>query len=67
MLVATSIWRLPYGDYHASTFFQYYDREVGIKAARIIKEQEDAAETQHDDDDDELSDAELYWSGPLET
>ena len=49
-------------------FFHYQDREVGIKAARILKEQEDALETQHydDDKDDELSDAELYWSGPLE-
>lgn len=49
-----------------TAFFQYQDREVGIKAARILKEQEDAPETQHDDDDDELSDAELYQSGPLE-
>ena len=46
-------------------FFQYQDREVGTKAAKILKEQEDAPETQHDDDDDELSDAELYRSGPL--
>ena len=51
-----------------TAFFQYQDREVGIKAARILKEQEDAPETQHHDDDkdDELSDAELYRSGPLE-
>jgi hypothetical protein len=49
-------------------FFQYQDREVGIKAARILKEQEDVLETQHHDDnkDDKLLDAELYRSGPLE-
>ena len=68
MLVATSVWRLSCGDYHVSMFFQYQDREVGIKAARILKEQEDALETQHynDDKDDELLDVELYWSGLLE-
>jgi hypothetical protein len=49
-----------------AAFFQYQDREVGIKAARILKEQEDAPETHDDDKDDELSDAELYRSGPLE-
>jgi hypothetical protein len=49
-----------------TAFFQYQDREVGIKAARILKEKEDAPETQPDDDDGELSDAELYRSGPLE-
>jgi hypothetical protein len=51
-----------------TAFFQYQDREAGIKAARILKEKEDALETQLDDDDDdrELSDAELYRSGPLE-
>jgi hypothetical protein len=60
------MWRLPCGDYHVSTFFQYQDREEGIKAARILKEQKDTPGTQHDDDDDELSDAELYRSSPLE-
>jgi len=50
-----------------TAFFQYQDREVGIKAARILKEKEDAPETQPDDDNDgELSDAELYRAGPLE-
>ena len=60
------MWRLLCGNYHVSTFFQYQDREVGIKAARILKEQEDTLETQHDDNDDELLDAELYRSSPLE-
>jgi hypothetical protein len=49
-----------------STFFQYQDCEVGIKAARILKEQEDTLESQYDDNDDELLDAEFYWSSPLE-
>jgi hypothetical protein len=49
-----------------TAFFQYQDWEVGIKAARILKEKEDALETQPDVDDRELSDTELYQSGPLE-
>ena len=40
---------------------------MGIKAARILKQNENALETQEDDDnDDELSDAELYRTSPLE-
>jgi hypothetical protein len=41
---------------------------VGINAARILKQNENALETQadDDDDDDELSDAELYRTSPLE-
>jgi len=38
---------------------------VGIKAARIVKEREDAPETQLNEDE-ELLDAELYRAGPLE-
>jgi hypothetical protein len=38
---------------------------VGIKAARIVKEKEDALETQLNEDE-ELLDAELYQAGPLE-
>ena len=51
-----------------SALFQYQDREVGINAARILKQNENALETQadDDDDDDELSDAELYRTSPLE-
>ena len=48
-----------------AVFFKYQDWEVGIKAARILKEREDALETQPDEDE-ELSDAELYWASPLE-
>jgi hypothetical protein len=40
---------------------------VGIKAARILKQNENALETQEDDNnDDELSDVELYRTSPLE-
>ena len=41
---------------------------MGINAARILKQNENALETQADDDgdDDELSDAELYRTSPLE-
>jgi hypothetical protein len=40
---------------------------VGIKAAKILKQNENALETQEDDDDDdELSDVELYRTSPLE-
>jgi hypothetical protein len=41
---------------------------VGINAARILKQNENALETQADDDgdDDELSDVELYRTSPLE-
>jgi hypothetical protein len=50
-----------------TAFFKYQDWEVGIKAARFRKEQENAPEIQPDDDDEgELSDAELYQNGPLE-
>ena len=51
-----------------SALFQYQDQEVGINAARILKQNENALETQADDDgdDDELSDAELYRTSPLE-
>ena len=38
---------------------------MGIKAARILKEREDAPEKQPDEDE-ELSDAELYRASPLE-
>jgi hypothetical protein len=40
---------------------------VEIKAAKFRKEQENALEIQLDDDDeDELLDAELYQTGPLD-
>jgi hypothetical protein len=39
---------------------------VEIKAARFRKEQENAPETRPDDDGDELLDAELYQTGPLD-
>jgi hypothetical protein len=41
---------------------------VGIKAAKILKQNEDALETRdiEDDDDEEQSDAELYRTSPLE-
>jgi hypothetical protein len=41
---------------------------VGIKAARILKQNKDALETQdiEDDNDEEQSDAELYRTSPLE-
>jgi hypothetical protein len=39
---------------------------VEIKAARFCKEQENALKTQLDDDEDELLDAELYQTGPLD-
>lgn len=48
-----------------AVFFKYQDWEVGIKAARILKEREDALETQLDEDE-ELLDVELYRAGPLE-
>ena len=38
---------------------------MGIKAARILKEREDAPEIQPDEDE-ELSDTGLYQAGPLE-
>jgi len=50
-----------------TAFFQYQDWEVSIKAARILKEKEDAPETQLDNDNNrELSDTKLYQAGPLE-
>jgi hypothetical protein len=51
-----------------TAFYKYQEREVAIKDARFRKEQEDASEIQPDDDneEDELSDAELYQSGPLD-
>ena len=49
-----------------SAFFQSQDQEVGIKAARILKQNENALETQEDDNDNELSDADLYRTSPLE-
>jgi hypothetical protein len=50
-----------------AAFYQYQDWEVGIKGARLRKEQENALEIQPDDDDeDELLDAELYQNGPLD-
>jgi len=51
-----------------TAFYKYQEREVAIKDARFRKEQEDALEIQLDDDneEDELLDAELYQSGPLD-
>jgi hypothetical protein len=49
-----------------AAFFKYQDQEASIKAARILKEREDAPETQFDNDNKELSDTELYRTGPLE-
>jgi hypothetical protein len=49
-----------------AAFFKYQDQESGIKAARILKEVQDALETQVDDEEDELLDAELYRTSPLE-
>ena len=47
-------------------FFQYQDQEVGIKATRILKQNENVAETQADNNDNnKLSDTELYRTGPL--
>ena len=62
----------PYYTGFKTAFFQYQDWELGIKAARILKEKEDALETQADnkgDDgnsDSELSDVELYRTSPSE-
>jgi hypothetical protein len=39
---------------------------VEIKAARFRKEQENALEIRLDDDEDELLDAELYQTSPLD-
>jgi hypothetical protein len=50
-----------------TAFFKYQDREVGIKAAKLCKEQENASEIQpNNNEEDKLSDAELYQKGPLE-
>jgi hypothetical protein len=49
-----------------TVFYKYQERELEIKAARIRKEQQDALEIQLDNDDDELLDAELYQTGPLD-
>jgi hypothetical protein len=49
-----------------TVFYKYQERELKIKAARICKEQQDVPEIQPDNDDDELSDAELYQTGLLD-
>ena len=49
-----------------SALFQYQDQEVGINAARILKQNENALEIQEDNDNDELLDVELYRTSPLE-
>jgi hypothetical protein len=49
-----------------TVFYKYQEREVEIKAARFRKEQENAPEIRPDDDEDELLDAELYQTGPLD-
>ena len=49
-----------------TAFFKYQEQEASIKAARFRIEQENAPEIQLDDDEDEMSDAELYQSGPLD-
>jgi hypothetical protein len=50
-----------------TVFYKYQERELEIKAARFRKEQENALEIRPDDDDeDKLSDAELYQTSPLD-
>ena len=49
-----------------TAFYKYQEWEVEIKAARFHKEQENALEIRLDDDEDELLDAELYQTSPLD-
>jgi hypothetical protein len=49
-----------------SCYFQYQDCEIAIKAAKLLKQQNNALETQEDDkEEEELSDVELYRKGPV--
>jgi hypothetical protein len=47
-------------------FYKYQAQELEIKAERLRKEQENALEIRINKDKDELSDAKLYQTGPLE-
>jgi hypothetical protein len=49
-------------------FYQYQDREIAVKHARFLKEQQDALETLEDEEnkDEDESDAELYQKGLIE-
>jgi hypothetical protein len=47
-------------------FYQYQDREIAIRHAKFLKEQQDAPETREDEIEDDESDAELYLKGPME-
>jgi len=47
-------------------FYKYQAQELKIKAERFRKEQENALEIRIDKDEDELSDAKLYQTIPLE-
>ena len=47
-------------------FYQYQDREIAVKRARFLKEQQDALETLEDKEEEDESDAELYQKGPIE-
>jgi hypothetical protein len=49
-----------------AVFYKYQARELEIKAERFRKEQENAPEIRVDEDEDELSDVELYQTGPSE-
>jgi hypothetical protein len=47
-------------------FYKYQAQELEIKVERFCKEQENALEIRIDEDEDELSDVELYQTSPSE-